>query len=269
MQADASPEVPHAPWRPPRPATARAALAPREASSSDPEVAAAAVAAQVGGRSGSCLAASAPGSARRARPASARPAAASDMIARLSPRASLKPKLDMGAPRGYSKQSLTVKQQAPSFTFGSSTREQANKVFVSQEHTLIAMGGHDSPGPAAYLLPPSVGGKQPDGRKPDPPVWQMAVAHRFLYGYGVPEKRPGPDTYNLPAAVGGKQPNSAKVDPPVWRFGTSTRAQARKVFVSPQHQVTDMYGMDTPGPAAYLLPPRCVGISSPGPSASR
>ena len=71
-----------------------------------------------------------------------------------------KPGLDTGmiSNKGYSKQSIAVKKQAPRYGFGSATRDQANKLFVSQEHTILATGGKDSPGPAQYILPASVGG---------------------------------------------------------------------------------------------------------------
>ena len=46
--------------------------------------------------------------------------------------------------------------------------------------------GWCSPGPTKYKLAASVGGKQPDGRKPDPPVWGMGKpGSRFLYGYAT------------------------------------------------------------------------------------
>jgi hypothetical protein len=157
-----------------------------------------------------------------------------------------------------------MKKVAPAWGFGSATRDQANKLFVSQEHTLIATGGMHSPGPAAYHLPASVGGKQPDGRKPDPPVYSFSAADRFLYGYGKPDQRPSPDTYEMPSSVGGKQPDGRRQDPPTWGFGTATRSHTKKVFVSHAHQKTDMYGLESPGPAGYVLPPSVGGKQPDG-----
>ena len=102
----------------------------------------------------------------------------------------------MGSPRGYSQQSIAVRPAAPSFGFGTATREVVNKLFISQQHTLIATGGKASPGPAKYELPASVGGKQPVSNKVDPPVWQFGAARRFN------AKRsnhwvPSPDTLSL------------------------------------------------------------------------
>ena len=133
---------------------------------------------------------------------------------------------------GASSQALKAKGCAPAFGFGTASREQVNKLFVSQEHTLIATGGHHSPGPAAYALPASVGGKQPDGRKADPPVWRFSGAERFS-GYGKTEKKPGPDEYNLPASVGGQQPDGARENAPMYGFGSATRDQVRKLFIMP------------------------------------
>ena len=65
----------------------------------------------------------------------------------------------------------------PIYGFGASTRETANKVFVSPEHTALATAGKHGPGPI-YLLPPFVGGKQPNGRMRDPPSWGTVVKAR-------------------------------------------------------------------------------------------
>ena len=149
-------------------------------------------------------------------------------------------------------QSLAMKRRAPAFGFGSSTRAQVNKLFVSQEHTQLATAGTDSPGPAQYNLPASVGGKQPDGRKRDPPVWAFGHADRF-HGNAT-EHRPAPNAYKLYPSVGGKQPDGRKRDPPVWRFGTATRTQCNRLFVSQQHTKLATAGTDSPGPALYSLP---------------
>lgn len=105
-----------------------------------------------------------------------------------------------------------------------------------------------------YKLPPSVGGKQPDGRKPDPPVWAFGGADRFLYGYGKPDKKPGPDEYTPGENVGERQADGRRQTAPVWGFGTSTRDGQRKVFVSQQHTLTVLAGSIGPGPAQYTLP---------------
>jgi len=160
----------------------------------------------------------------------------------------------------FGDQPLSVKASAPCFGFGSSSREVAQKVFVSQEHTALATAGKQSPGPAKYTLPASVGGKQPDGRKGDPPVWSFGTAQRFRSGT-APEKpdgrygnNPGPAHYAVPPASVGPQVLGRFKSEPLMGFGTAERKHVRKVFVSQQHNITDMYGMASPGPATYGLP---------------
>ena len=88
------------------------------------------------------------------------------------------------------------KSSAPSYGFGSATREQAAK--VSEPFTGV------SPGPAVYTLPKAVG-KQVDGRKMGSPEWQFGTAQRFggFNAVGMVEKKnPGPGTYNQKPSVG-------------------------------------------------------------------
>lgn len=158
-EPSAEPPLPHAPWR-------SGALRPQSARGPDSSHTSAPLTAR-------------PQTARRATNAG------DNLNESHSPRLRRKAQLDTGLSlnKGYTRQSLTVKKTAPAYGFGSATRDQANKLFVSQAHTILATGGRDSPGPAQYNLPPSVGGKQPDGKKPDPPVWGFGGADRFLYGY--------------------------------------------------------------------------------------
>jgi hypothetical protein len=153
-----------------------------------------------------------------------------------------------------------LKASAPKFSFGSSTRDQAGKVFVSQEHTALATAGKGSPGPAVYTLPPSVGGKQPDGRRADPPAWGFGTAQRFrprtapVKPDGHAGNNPGPGHYSAPPASVGPQVLGRLKSEPLVGFGTAERKNVRKVFISQQHQKTDLYGMGSPGPAAaYTL----------------
>ena len=70
------------------------------------------------------------------------------------------------------------RRSAPSFGFGSSTRNQAAKVFLSSEHAKLSTPGF-SPGPSAYTLRASVG-SQADGRKTSAPQWVFGSNQRFL-----------------------------------------------------------------------------------------
>jgi hypothetical protein len=169
-------------------------------------------------------------------------------------------RLHMTTRSTFGDQPSSVKASAPSFGFGTASREQAGKVFVSQEHTALATAGTQSPGPAVYLLPASVGGKQPDGRKADPPVWGFGTAQRFR-PKTAPQKpdgrhgnNPGPGYYGIPPASVGPQVLARFGSAPLVGFGTAERKNVRKVFISQEHQKTDLHGFDSPGPAApYTL----------------
>ena len=138
----------------------------------------------------------------------------------------------------------------PAFGFGAATREQAGKVFVSQEHTALATAGSHSPGPAVYLLPASVGGKQPDGRRPDPPVWRFGRDERFRPGSAPGE--PAPNHYTIPTLTGQPQKLSKNASEPLFTFGTATRDQAGNASV-PKDQAKALFGTESPGPAAPYL----------------
>ena len=159
----------------------------------------------------------------------------------------------------FGSQALSVKKSAPSVGFGTSTRKQAQRVFITQEHMMLACAGKESPGPAVYQLPPSVGGKQPDGRKADPPVWGFGTAQRFRPKSAPPKvdghagNNPGPGHYTSPPASVGPQVLARFRSEPLRGFGTAERKNVRKVWISQVHQKTDMHGMDSPGPATYAL----------------
>jgi len=162
-----------------------------------------------------------------------------------------KPALDMSSPRGYTQQSLANRNRSPAYGFGASTRAVANKLFISQGHTLSIMYGKDSPGPAGYNLPPSVGGKQPDGRKPDPPVWDIRGGGRYDLG-GKPFKIPDAGEYDpIPVVTGGRPATTRLKAEPAYSFGSTTREVVNKLFISQQHTLTIQYGSQSPGPANY------------------
>ena len=139
-----------------------------------------------------------------------------------------------------SQQSLhAVRKSAPSFGFGTGTREQAGMISGQPERLL----GASSPGPGAYMLQPSIGGKQAAARSP--PVWRFNKADRFLYGYGKPDTKPGPEAYYIPSYVGGRQPDGSRPNTPMFSIAGRARPPVEA-------------GLNSPGPAAYLLP-RSVG----------
>lgn len=153
-------------------------------------------------------------------------------------------------------QPSSSKKSAPMYGFGTSSRATAAKVFVSQEHTALATAGLHSPGPAVYLLPSSVGGKQPDGRKADPPVWGFGTSQRFrpksapIAPNGHAGNNPGPGHYGLPPASVGPQVLARMATAPLVGFGTAERKNVKKVFITTEHMKIDMHGMESPGPGA-------------------
>lgn len=72
-----------------------------------------------------------------------------------------------GMPRStFGPQPYSSQRSAASYGFGKATREQAARAGERRPST-----GRDSPAPNIYILPASMGAKQPDGRKVDPPIW--------------------------------------------------------------------------------------------------
>ena len=138
------------------------------------------------------------------------------------------------------------KASAPCYGFGSSTREDREKVFVSQEHAALAVGTR-SPGPAVYMQTPSVG-PQVNGALESAPVWAFGSDDRF----GPPNRstlhNPAPGHYDMRNSVG-PQVNGALHSAPLYGFGSSTRAHQQKRFVSEEQNKINDYGKNSPGPA--------------------
>lgn len=80
----------------------------------------------------------------------------------------------------FGEQAASRRRSAPSFGFGSSTRNQAAKVFLSSDHAKLSTPGF-SPGPSAYTLKAAVG-TQADGRKASSPQWVFGTNDRFSFG---------------------------------------------------------------------------------------
>jgi hypothetical protein len=89
-----------------------------------------------------------------------------------------------------------------------------------------------------------VGGKQPDGRKKDPPVWGFGTASRFR-SMSNPQV-PGPNAYSLQhvGGAGAVQHQGGMRTEPQYGFGSAERHHVRRVFISTAHQKTDMHGLE-------------------------
>ena len=151
------------------------------------------------------------------------------------------------------------KRTPPAYGFGSGTREQQAKVFVSQEHAAL-QGSPDSPGPAVYKQRASVG-PQVSGTKESAPLWTFGTEARLAaadresgmskYAVAVP----GAGTYDAGVGVGERQPESKIATAPAFGMGSSTRANMEKVFVSQEQDLVRNFGRASPGPATFMLQP--------------
>jgi len=136
-------------------------------------------------------------------------------------------------------------RSSPVYGFGSGTRDQQDKVFVSHEHSKL-VGNPCSPGPAVYTKQAAVG-PQTDGSKASAPVWAFGTAGRWTGN--SKDSAPGPGQYDATRGVG-TQVSSAKTSAPIYGFGSSTRAHVEKVFVTEEHNKA-LFGINSPGPATY------------------
>jgi hypothetical protein len=174
----------------------------------------------------------------------------------------------------FGAQPLGKYRSASEFGFGTSSRETAGKVFLTQKHMALSCAGRASPGPAGYTLPQSVGGKQPDGRKKDAPTWTFGSAQRFrprtapVKPDGHAGNNPGPGHYVSPPASVGPQVLGRFKSQPIPSFGKADREKVRRVWISQEHQKTDMHGMDSPGPFAPYQLDSTMGKQASGSSPS-
>ena len=159
----------------------------------------------------------------------------------------------------FGNQVLSAKKSAPSAGFGTASRAQAQKLFLTQKHMELACAGRGSPGPAVYTLPPSVGGKQPDGRRADPPMYGFGTAARFRTKAAAAKpdghrgNNPAPGAYASPPASVGPQVLGRFKTEPLMGFGTAERKDVKKVWISQEHMKIDMAGSQSPGPATCGL----------------
>jgi hypothetical protein len=160
--------------------------------------------------------------------------------------------MDMNLSSTFGGQKSSSRRTAPSFGFGAATREVANKVFVSQEHTALATAGMHSPGPAKYDMPPSIGGTQPEGRKASAPSYGFSKGARFMTEREA-DRTPGPGAGGFHPAIG-PQPVGRFASAPMAGFGSGTREARSKLFISHEHNRLDNYGQGSPGPATIALP---------------
>lgn len=154
-----------------------------------------------------------------------------------------------GARTMFGEQCMSKRVSAPAFGFGTASRTQVNKLYMSKEHSKTT-GGQHSPGPSVYTLRGSVG-NQPDGRKASAPNWAFGTSDRFAPPNKSHAGAPGPGAYSEKSAFG-SQATSKQQSQPIYGFGSSTREHAAKCFVSEDHNKS-RHGCDSPGPMVYKL----------------
>ena len=152
-------------------------------------------------------------------------------------------------PSSLSRQFVSTKKSAASPRFGSSTRDNTQKLFMTTAHEKIHYGRH-SPGPGNYVTQ-SCFGIQHNGRALSAPMWRMSISSRFEYDY---EKRasklPGAGQYRSGSSVG-KMVVSQKKSMPKFSFGKGTRDAKTKLFTSTDHEKSQ-YGKHSPGPTTSV-----------------
>jgi len=164
----------------------------------------------------------------------------------------------------FGTQATSRRRSAPMFGFGSSTRNQAAKVFLSQEHAKLSTPSF-SPGPSAYTLRASVG-SQADGRKASAPQWVFGSSDRFIQASRKEVQNPGPGSYDMQSS-NGTQVSSSKQTQPMFGFGSAERSHVEKVFVSEDHNKS-LFGIESPGPMMYTLE-NAVGKQTLGPKSNQ
>ena len=143
-------------------------------------------------------------------------------------------------------QVLGGRSSAPVFSFGTGTRDMREKLYVTEEHAKLNVK-NKSPGPHADYHRRGACGPQIDNNL-SPPMWGFGGGDRF--GRDGPPKGPSPDTYSQRSAVGAQI--SSKLDTtPQWGMGSSTRDNVKKVYIGEKQNTTTLYGVGSPGPAAY------------------
>ena len=129
---------------------------------------------------------------------------------------------------------VSSRQSAPSYGFGTSTREHAAKVFISPKHAELSTMPL-SPGPAKYGSKSVLG---PQLILTSQPSYGMGTSERFN---NLPASQ-RPNAYDMKDSIGG---------PGGFSMGTSTRQGVEKVYVSEEHSISTFSGVGSPGPATY------------------
>ena len=148
------------------------------------------------------------------------------------------------SPSAVSKQNDSRKHSHSSWSFGTSTRADQAKLFLSHTHAKTETNFIDSPGPCAYRHTGAFG-SQCDSRSHSTASYRMGTSERFFSG--KTDAAPAPGTYRAPRAVG-KQADSTKRTYPTNSFTKADRDHtALAVYQGPKQQGA-FWGRHSPGP---------------------
>ena len=151
-----------------------------------------------------------------------------------------------------SAQKSSEKHSYASWGFGTSTRADRSKIFISHAHAKTETGFIDSPGPCAYRQEGSMG-SQVSSRSHSTSSYRIGTSQRFFHDKGVADAGPAPGTYRTPRAMG-KQMSSQKPTYPTSSFTKADRNRtATAVYLGPKQQGA-FWGRNSPGPALYSTP---------------
>jgi len=148
------------------------------------------------------------------------------------------------------KQTHSQKHSYSSWKFGTGTRDDQAKVFISPAHSDGQPEFISSPGPCAYQHIGSIG-SQADSRKSTTPMVGLGTAQRFFTKSASADAVPGPGTYKLHPSVA-KQVHSHKTSKPINSFPKADRDRtAQAEYLGKKLVVGE--GRASPGPAVYTM----------------
>ena len=160
-----------------------------------------------------------------------------------------------------SPQHVSQRESASSWKFGTSTRDDQAKVYVSAAHAKVQPVFVDSPGPATYGSAGGLG-EQPDSRKSSNHGFGMGTSARFFYDEHGARARalPGPGQYTLRSGQG-RQVTSTKPSLPMAAFSRADRDKTALSVYMGRRQEQAFWGRNSPGPAVYS-PQQAVGYQA-------
>lgn len=160
-------------------------------------------------------------------------------------------------PSGIVKQADSTKRSAAGLSFGSGSRNETERMYLSKEHAKRTPSG--APGPGTYEGGDSVG-KQPHSMRRTLPTMAFPAANRgasqqLYLGkdlVNLPQGMPAPGQYKASLSLG-PQPTSGRETAGAFSFGSSEKCKPdieRNDFV-PKEQQRVLFGNNSPGPV-YL-----------------